>query len=75
MIFIAAVNMDLNNGCIDVTANALAALRRLRRKDEETHIQTDTIYIDQHDRSERSERGLLRNLHLLASFRGNNLPW
>ena len=48
-----------DNGFIDVTANAFAALRRLRRKDNDVYTWIDAICINQHDRSERSQQVLL----------------
>ena len=48
-----------DNGYIDVTANAFAALRRLRRGDKDVYTWIDAICINQHDRAERSQQILL----------------
>ena len=48
-----------DNGYIDVTANAFAALRRLRRKNKDVYAWIDAICINQHDGSERSQQVLL----------------
>ena len=48
-----------DNGYVDVTANAFAALRRLRRRDKVVYTWIDAICINQDDRSERSRQVLL----------------